>query len=133
MRKEHSKNNAPILIVEDNPVARMALQHILEKLDEPADVACTGEEAIEKIKCHNYRLILMDISLPGKDGCEVTRMIRQWEKAHQLPPSYIVAQSSHLDEEVKKQCLAIGMNAGYSKPLTLEIVTHLIKAVCCST
>ncbi len=133
MRKEHSKNNATILIVEDNPAARMALTNILEKLDEPADIACTGEIAIEKIKCRSYRLILMDITLPGKDGCEVTQIIRQWEKAHQLPPAYIVAQSSHLDKEVEKQCLAAGMNSGYSKPLSLEIVTHLIKAVCCST
>ncbi len=134
MRKEHtiSKNNAVVLIVEDNPGARMALKTILLNLDEAADIAVDGEQAIEKIKIHNYRLVLMDISLPGKDGCTVTKFIRRWEKTHQLQPAYIVAQSSHLDKAVEKDCLAAGMNICYRKPLSLEIIARLLKTICLS-
>ncbi len=134
MRKVHSiaKNNAVVLIVEDNPGARMALKTILLNLDETADIANDGEQAIEQIKAHSYQLILMDISLPGKDGCEVTKFIRHWEKTHQLQPAYIVAQSSHLDEAVEKDCLAAGMNICYRKPLSPEIITQLLKIIGCS-
>lgn len=120
------------LIVEDSLIVRMVLKNILLKLDEPADLAVTGEEAIEKIKIHQYRLILMDIGLPGKDGCEVTQIIRDWEKAHNLPPSYIVAQSSHLDADIEKKCMAAGMNACYHKPLSPEIIANLLRTVCLS-
>ena len=130
MRKERDLCTN-VLIVEDNLIVCMALKNILLKLNEPADLAVTGEEAIEKIKTHQYRLILMDIGLPGKDGCEVTQIIREWEKAHNLAPSYIVAQSSHLDADIEKQCLAAGMNACYHKPLSTEIIANLIKPACC--
>ncbi len=133
MRKEHIvlKNNASILIVEDSFAARVALENILSKLGAEADVAIDGEQAIEKTKIHNYQLILMDIGLPGKDGCEVTQFIRDWEKQHNLLPAYIIAQSSHLDQAVEKQCLAVGMNACYSKPLSLKTIENLIKIVFC--
>ena len=43
-------NHINILIVEDNLIARISLKNLLLKLDEQADLAFTGEEAIEKIK-----------------------------------------------------------------------------------
>lgn len=121
------------LIVEDNLIVGMVLKNMLLKLDEPADLAVTGEEAIEKVKIHRYGLILMDIGLPVKDGCAVTKIIRDWEKNHQLQPAYIVAQSSHLDPELEKQCLAVGMNACYHKPLSLETIANLLKTINCLT
>lgn len=129
MRKEHDALIKNILIVEDNPVARSALENFLSKLGVQADIAIDGEQAIEKTKINHYQLILMDIGLPDKDGCEVTQIIRQWEKTHKLQPAYIVAQSSHLDKEIEKQCLAVGMNACYSKPLTAEIIQELLNII----
>ncbi len=83
MRKDnHPIQRANTLIVEDNLAARCALVNLLLNLGEKADIAIDGEQAIEKIKIHNYQLILMDLGLPGKDGCEVTKIIRDWEKAH---------------------------------------------------
>ena len=120
-----------ILIVEDNAIARINLKNILLKLGEEADIAVDGAQAIEKTKIHRYSLILMDIGLPKKDGCQVTRFIRRWEKTHHLPPSYIIAQSSHLDADIEKKCMAAGMNACYPKPLSAEIIADLIKFVCC--
>ncbi len=129
-KSEESKHKN-ILIVEDNLMARTALKNILLKLDEEPDIACDGEQAIEKIKQHSYRLILMDIGLPGKDGCEVTQFVRAWEQKNQLEPSYIIAQSSHLDKELEKQCIASGMNACYSKPLSEKTIADLIKMIIC--
>lgn len=120
-----------ILIVEDNAIVRRTLKNILLNIGEAADIAVDGEQAIEEIKIHNYQLILMDIGLPGKDGCEVTQFIRQWEKEHHLPPSYIAAQSSHLDADIEKKCMSVGMNICYPKPLSTEIITNLIKSACC--
>ncbi len=131
MRKEHasSKNDAAILIVEDNPMARRSLENILTKLGEKADIAVDGEEAIEKSKIHRYRLILMDIELPGKNGCEATEIIRHWEKTHKLQPAYIVAQSSNMDKKMEKQSLAVGMNVCRSKPLTAGIIQELLNTI----
>ena len=116
-----------ILIVEDNLLAQWSLKWLLESLGETVDMANDGEEAIEKIQANHYRLIFMDIDLPGKNGFEVTKIIRGWEKQNIRSPSFIVALSARADKNLEKCCLKAGMDKMFSKPMTAEIAKKLLR------
>ena len=69
---------AKIMIVDDEVLERNALKVILKNLEniEIVAVACNGREAIELDKKYNPDLIIMDIKMPGIDGCKATEIIK---------------------------------------------------------
>jgi len=69
----------------------------------------------------------MDIGLPGIDGCEATRQIREWQASVGSARLPIVALTAHVDEENKKQCLESGIDQIYTKPLTEQDAKIIIK------
>ena len=68
-----------VLLVEDNPIFRKSLKKMLAfrfpglKIGEVSD----GEEALQELENTNPDLIFMDIKLPGRNGLEVTRIIKE--------------------------------------------------------
>ena len=62
-----------ILIVEDDPKMRDALQYIMRKEGYGVDAVGEGERALEKLKATDYELIISDLKLPGMDGMDVLR------------------------------------------------------------
>jgi len=67
----------PILIVDDEKNIRMTLSQSLESLETETDTAGNGEEALAKLKEKDFGLILLDIRMPGIDGMEVLRQVRE--------------------------------------------------------
>jgi len=116
-----------ILVVEDNTIAAMVAENLLEELGCRTDVASDGKTALEKIEKNYYDLILMDIGLADDDGCEVTRRIRlkQWQRNPSVP---IVGLTAHVENDKKQLCLANGMNAVFHKPLTPEKAAEILSA-----
>src|SRR5258708_17234468 len=65
-----------ILVVEDNPDNRILITDVLTSLDYEVIVAVDGEEGVAKASAEKPDLILMDLSLPQKDGWTATREIK---------------------------------------------------------
>jgi len=67
-----------LLVVEDNPQFSLVLGKMLERLGQRCEIVDTGEEALRRVMTdgEKYRLVLLDISLPGISGVEVARGIR---------------------------------------------------------
>lgn len=76
-------NETKILVVDDEARIRRLLRMYLERENYAIDEAENGDEAIAKGLEANYDLILLDLMMPGTDGIEVCRQIRE-KKRHPL-------------------------------------------------
>ncbi len=119
---------ARLLVVEDNEVNQMVALGVLESLGYRAtDVVADGPSALRALAEEDYDLVLMDCQLPGMDGYEATRQIRQPGSAvrnHDVP---IIATTAHAMAGDREKCLAAGMNGYVSKPLRHEDLARAIE------
>jgi PAS domain S-box-containing protein len=76
LHKPKSTKNVRILVVDDEPVIRQLLSHILGEEGYKVEVTEDGKDALDRIKKKRYNLILLDIKLPGLSGSELYERIR---------------------------------------------------------
>ena len=114
-----------ILLAEDNVINRALATGILEKRGHALTHAANGRDAVEAARAKAFDVILMDVQMPGMDGFEATRQIRELEKAthHHTP---IVAMTAHAMAGDRERCLAAGMDHYISKPLAKEELVALL-------
>ena len=74
---------AKALVVEDDAPTRALLADLLESIDCDVDLARDGEEAIVKLRSHDFDVILLDIVLPRMSGIDVMETLRR-ERPHTL-------------------------------------------------
>ena len=67
-----------ILVVDDEPQIRSALDVNLRARGYAVDLAVSGEDALHRAAAHHPDLVLLDLGLPGIDGLEVVRGLRGW-------------------------------------------------------
>ena len=104
-----------ILLAEDEAVNRVVITGMLNHLGYDAGVVTNGMEVLDAVEREPYDVILLDIQMPGMDGLEVTRRIRD----RNAPQPHIIAVTAHALAGDRERCLAAGMNDYLSKPLSL--------------
>jgi signal transduction histidine kinase/ligand-binding sensor domain-containing protein/DNA-binding response OmpR family regulator len=107
-----------ILLAEDNTINQKVALMMLERLGSTADVAADGFEALAALRRQTYDLVLMDVHMPGMDGLEATRRIREEWPAGRRPR--IVAITANALFGDRESCLAAGMDDYLSKPMRIE-------------
>ncbi|EOB4963969.1 TPA: response regulator [Vibrio vulnificus] len=112
-----------ILVAEDNTANQMVIKAMFERLGVAIDLANDGYEAVSMASNHHYDIIFMDISMPGKDGMQACKEIRQLPDAKQAATP-IIALTAHALYGDKEKFLRSGMNGYLSKPLRSR---HLIE------
>ena len=117
-------NQPKIMVVDDDPGMRLTLEGIIE--DEGYDVVGVdnGYQAIELAKETPFTLIFMDIKMPGINGVEAFREIKQLS-----PDSVIVMMTGFSVEELVKEALEEGANAVIYKPLDMGQIIDIVQAV----
>jgi CheY-like chemotaxis protein/anti-sigma regulatory factor (Ser/Thr protein kinase) len=110
-------HGARILLVEDNSINQEVSREFLQKEGAIVVIASTGMEALDMVNKHEFDLVLMDLQMPGMDGYETTRRIRETFDHDVLP---IVAMTAHVMKGAKKQCLDAGMDDFLGKPVEIE-------------
>ncbi|KNC97208.1 uncharacterized protein SPPG_07595 [Spizellomyces punctatus DAOM BR117] len=81
----------------------------------PPPDASDGIEAVELFKKQRLNIIFVDIDMPYKNGVEVTREIRQYERDHNLDQTPIIGVSGFTERQYEEQAFAAGMNKFVSK------------------
>ncbi len=109
-----------LLLAEDNVINRKLALAALAQMGCTADIAVDGHEALHATMTNRYDVILMDVQMPGMDGLEATRRIRDWEKKTGTPPVRIIALTANALAGDRDICLKAGMDEYLSKPIRLE-------------
>jgi len=122
-----SAAGARILVVDDEPVNRRVAAALAVELGASADEAESGHAAIAQLCRTPYDLVLLDCSMPGMDGFETARRIRDAASGALEPAIPIVAMTASTQEEDRKRCLAAGMNDFISKPLALHALAQIFE------
>lgn len=102
-----------ILLVDDYEDARVMYGHFLRMSGYQSIEAATGEEALELAHAHLPDLILLDMSLPGIDGWEVTAELKRDEKTKHIP---IVALTAHALQAERQRTERAGCDGFLAKP-----------------
>lgn len=102
-----------VLVVDDNAINREVAVELLRHIGVQADSAADGAEAVAMALSRAYDLIVMDVQMPGMDGIEATRRIRQ---ARGTLPA-IIALTANDQADDRSACLAAGMDDYLTKPV----------------
>ncbi len=110
-----------ILFVEDDPINRMLGKAILSKYKAKVVFAKTGQEAISKYKPGHFQIVLLDINLPGFNGIEVAKHLREMEgHSKNRRPAKIIAMTANALQSHIKKYIKSGMDDFILKPFTEE-------------
>jgi len=85
--------------------------------------AMEGEDALSKAKMFRPHMILLDIRMPGMDGIEVLRRIRDFDTM-----VGVIVVTGVLDEDIGRQALKLGAVDFITKPIDLEYLEHSVLA-----
>jgi two-component system, cell cycle response regulator DivK len=106
-----------ILLVEDNEMNRDMLSRRLQRRGFDVAMAVDGQEGVEKARGGGFDLILMDMSLPGIDGWDVTRQLRTHPETRDVP---IIALTAHAMAGDREKALEAGCNDYDTKPVEFD-------------
>ncbi|PLX94707.1 MAG: hypothetical protein C0621_05060 [Desulfuromonas sp.] len=115
-----------VMVVEDNQVNARVVTLLLEKLGTKICHCSSGEEALHRIAREPlFDCVLMDLHMPGMDGFETTRSIRQADAPYARTP--IFALTAHALDGVETEVRAAGMDGFLAKPLDFQQLQDVIK------
>lgn len=114
-----------LLLIEDDRILRRELARELDSNGYEVKLADDFDRIEDYVKSGDYKLLLLDISLPGRDGYEICRSIRQFSK---IPIMFLTSRDSDMDE-------LYGMTLGgddyirkpYNMPILLARVAALLR------
>ncbi len=107
-------DNCHVLVVDDHPANRKLVAALMSDLGIYALTAADANSAMQILKKQSVDLIFMDVQMPGMDGIELTRTIRQKFPDRPVP---IIALTAHAMPDERDSLLKAGMNDYMSKPL----------------
>ena len=117
------KQGARILAVDDEPSIRRSLQVHLEGKGYVVLMAPNGEEAMKTFAQHVPDVVIADLVLPGMDGIELTRQIRQ---ASTVP---IIVLSAIGEDQKKVEALECGADDYVTKPFNMDELVARVRAL----
>lgn len=118
-----------ILLAEDNPVNRRAMERLLERMGHEVRSVGDGAQAVEEAGGSRWDLILMDVEMPRLEGLEATRRIREREVRSGAARTPVIGLSARAFAEDIERCLEAGMDGCLVKPFHLEDLRRLLDGV----
>ena len=122
---DHALKQKRVLVVDDDVRNIFALSSVLERHGMQVLTAGTGQEAIEKVGHDtDIDLVLMDIMMPGMDGYDTIRAIRDMPESRALPIVALTAKAMKGDRE---KCLEAGASDYLAKPVVTDQLLGVLR------
>ncbi len=112
-----------VLMVEDDMDSRHIIRDLLESVGYEMIEAVTGPDGVRTAKEYGPDLILMDVQLPGFDGFEATRQIKENPALQHIP---IIAVTSYAMSTDATRAMEAGCDGYVSKPFNLTVLLDTI-------
>ncbi len=112
-----------ILVAEDNPLNQEFLSYFLKKGGHEVTTVDDGASALAALEAERFDLVLMDIHMPGMDGVEATRRIRDGIGGGKVDPDIpIIALTAYAMKGDRDRFLDAGMDEYVAKPVDIDAV-----------
>ena len=113
-----------VMLVEDNQMNSRLVEYVLEGDEFETTIIASAEEAVQAAADDPPDIILMDIQLPGMDGLEATRRLKQNPLTAKIPVVAITAHAMRGDEE---RVRAAGCDGYISKPINTRELAGTVR------
>jgi len=127
-----------VLLVDDHPTNRLVIARQLGLAGYASESAEGGAIALERWRSGRYALLLSDVHMPGLDGYQLARAVREIEANEALPRIPIIALTASALKGEAERCLAAGMDDYLAKPVSVPVLLaclqrwlpHTARAAC---
>jgi DNA-binding response OmpR family regulator len=117
-------DNQSVLVVDDEKNIRLTLREALKSLSLKVDTAVNGEEALDMASQQTYDLVLLDLKMPGMDGLEVLRRLRE-----QSSQTAVVLLTAHGTVESAVEAMKLGAVDFLQKPFAPQEIRDVVSQV----
>lgn len=115
-----------ILLVEDSATLRHAMSQYISAAGHNPVLARSGEEALQMLENTDIDMVIMDVEMPGLNGFETTRLIREWLGGHWIPIIFVTGLN---DDENYREGIEAGGDDYLIKPVSAIIIQAKIRAM----
>ncbi|MBU4305026.1 MAG: response regulator [Candidatus Omnitrophica bacterium] len=116
-----------ILIIDDEVLVVKTLRKLLSSEGYAVTVAQSGQEALEKVKCGEFNLIVCDMRMPQMDGVDTIKEIREYLKKQGKPPVPEIFITGYADEQKYKSAVELKVADYIYKPFEREEFLEVVK------
>jgi CheY-like chemotaxis protein len=109
-----------VLVVDDESISLMLLEHFFKSLGYEATLAKDGEEALILFEKKTFSYVVMDLNMPKMNGLLTVKAIREIEKIKHQKPTFIIGLTAEQSFEQRQAGLLVGMNVVHTKPITMD-------------
>jgi len=114
----------PVLVVDDEKNIRLTFSETMTQMGFDTRTASNGEEALTKMQGAEFDLVLLDLRMPGMDGIEVLRRIRE-----RYPKVRVIMITAHGTVESAVEAMKLGAVDFIQKPCTPDEIRELVGKV----
>lgn len=117
-----------LLVAEDNMNNIELMKAVLNQTPHLVTYVYNGKSALEAVRNGNFDLVLMDLEMPEMNGLEAVKAVRGGYIGKDKSAIPIVALTAHALDEIRTQCVDVGMNGFISKPFKVDDLLMVISA-----
>ena len=115
-----------ILIIDDEKNIRLTLSQCLETSNYDVETAVSGEHGLTKYNESKYDIILLDMKMPGIDGIEVLRRVKNTPEIKRIP---VIILTSSKEEGDRAMSYDLGANSYLVKPISFDGFLDVVRKV----
>jgi DNA-binding response OmpR family regulator len=116
--------NERVLIIDDDPMILRVIQSVLRGKDFIVDIAHDGERAIHKVRTQDFKIVLLDISLPDMNGLDLLKEIKTIK-----PNTSVIIMSGYMSQITFNKAMSLGASFYLTKPFEPGALFAAIKEV----